>query len=45
MTTYKITTTVSSSEAEREMIKKSAAMAVYKELLKYCGERDAKKTA
>lgn len=45
MTTYRVTSTISSAESEREHIKRDAARAVYAELLKYYSEKSENKTA
>lgn len=44
MTTYTITSTVSTAESEREQIRRDAARAVYAELVKYI-EKTERKTA
>lgn len=42
MTTYTITSTVSTAESEREQIKCDAARAVYAELVKYIEKTESK---
>mgnify|MGYP001137387547 CR=1 FL=1 len=44
MGTYKITGIVSSSESDREELRREAARAVYAELLKYCGKNNKAET-
>lgn len=42
MTTYTITSTVSTTEDEREQIRRDAARAVYAELVKYIEKTESK---
>lgn len=45
MTTYKITTTVTSPAAKREQMRINAAREIYKQLLKYHSEKYLRKSA